>query len=79
MPKRSTRSSKDSKAKESKNAKAKGTDSANEQEVDAQILGVMLMFHEDEKHNIRVGDVANELGCHERKKSFRAARAGSNH
>ena len=62
MGKRSAGSSKEEKVKVEKE-KAK--------EMDAKILKVMLMYHEDEKQNVKVEDVADELGLHSRNKIFR--------
>ena len=39
-------------------------------EIDGKILKVMLMFHMEERFNIKVADVANELDTHPRTTSF---------
>lgn len=53
--------------KSSKNAMA----ADKVKEMDSKILGVMLMYYEDEKPKVKVEDVANELGLHPRNKLFR--------
>ena len=64
MGKRSKRSPKGAHNK-SKNMEQKGKD------MEAKVLKVMLMYHEDDKHDSKVEDVAAELGCHVRSKMFR--------
>ena len=53
--------------------KAKGSLSRDDKikEMDAKILKVMMMFHMEEKPNVKVDDVANELCVHIRSKGFR--------
>ena len=60
MPKRSATSD------SAPNKKAK----ISPQEMDGKILKVMMMYHMEERFNIKVDDVANELGVHPRTTSF---------
>ena len=57
------------------NKKAKGSASSSaqekEKEMDAKIMKVMLTYHIEQRFDMKVEDVANEIGCHIRTKTFR--------
>ena len=55
------------------NKKVKGSLSKDDKnkEMDAKIMKVMLTYHTEEKTNVKVDDIANELGVHIRSKGFR--------
>jgi len=57
------------------NKKAKGSASSSaqekEKEIDAKIMKVMLTYHIEQRFDMNLEDVANEIGCHIRTKTFR--------
>ncbi len=48
------------------------TKDEKDKEMDAKILKVMLMYHEDGRSNTKVEDVARDLEAHPRSKAFRS-------
>jgi hypothetical protein len=72
MEKRSTRENVEATiSAANKKAKISSKDEVKTKEMDGKIMKVMLMFHMEERFDIKAEDVANELGVHIRTKSFR--------
>eukprot|EP00536_Pseudo-nitzschia_multiseries_P001440 jgi/Psemu1/3359/gm1.3359_g len=69
MRKRSSRSNDDGSSAGKGNA-AKSSTEEKAKAMNSKILAVMFEFHRDEKFDVTMADVAHQIGCHERTKSF---------